>query len=112
MSFIEMKEWDTLSLSCEYTEDDGTPINLTDICIGAEIRKFYGGTPIFMKVVIVDSAGGKFILEIEKDRLLPSNYKVDLLFQDKIDLATLSSETFGIKVLPAITTPEALQCQI
>ena len=110
MSCIEIKEWDTLSLTCEYKNDEGVPIDLSDICIGSELRKYYGGEPVTLDVAISNASDGVFVLTKPDVRLSPSIYKIDILFKDKLDDSILSSDTFELKVLPSITNTEAFVC--
>lgn len=110
MPSITIREWDTLTLTCKYVDDEGLPINLNGFCIGCEIKIFYSGKPIMLDITVIDALSGQFIISKPNLKLIPANYIVDIMFKDIVDNSIISSDTFEIQVVPAITSPEALVC--
>lgn len=106
LATIKMKEWDTVALRCQYLQDDDTPLSLEGVTIKSSIKNYYNSPPYILRVEIVDKDSGTFTLHCEESRLLPTKYKVDILFQNTQTQTRISSDTFELLVLPAITSPE------
>lgn len=106
MSAIRVKEWDTIALRCMYQQNDGTPITLSGVEILSSMKPYYGGLPHHMRVEVEDEALGIFTLYSDEEHLSPAKYLVDILFQNTLTLTRISSETFEVMVVPAITSPK------
>lgn len=105
MNYIEVKEYDTLRLSCEYQDEDGVPLSLADVNIESDMRSTNGGEAIDLVVEVMDIVGGVFILTSSIVHILPRDYKVDIMFRDKLTNNIITSETFIVRVLHSITVP-------
>lgn len=104
-SVICIKEYDTVAISCEYLQDDGTPINLNDIKITADLKPQSSGSFYMMSVDRVDAAQGRFVLSPNTERLDVGAYQIDVLFERISTERRVSSDTFILQVNAAVTTP-------
>lgn len=103
---ICVKQYDTIAIRCEYLDDTGAPLNLAGITIKSELvadNSESSPTPIVMVVTVTDAAQGIFELTLPDPTLNIGSYKADILFTKAGN--RLSSETFALRVVSAITKP-------
>ena len=103
---ICVNQYDTIAIRCEYLDDTGLPINLTGITIKSNLvadNSDPSPTPIVMTVTVVNATQGVFELSPPNSSLNIGSYKADILFTKTG--SRLSSETFALRVVSAITTP-------
>lgn len=105
MNYIEVKEYDTLRLSCEYQDEDSVPLSLAEVNIESDMRSIGDKTPIDLVVEMGDVVGGVFILTSPLIHILPRDYKIDIMFRDKVSNNIITSETFIVRVLHSVTIP-------
>lgn len=105
LSTVNIKEYDSLIIYCEYTDDAGVPLNLDGITIFSDIKSELGILQDNLVTTITNSSGGKFFLTPTCDSFRAGLYKVDILFINTVTQMRVSSETFKINVGAAITTP-------
>ena len=102
---ISVKEYDTIAIHCQYLDDNGAPISLTNTNITADIKSYDSKVIEHLIVEITNITNGVFILTAEKSDLAPNKYLIDVLFESKSSGRRVSSETFYLRVNPAITKP-------
>lgn len=105
-SQLTIKEYDTLAIVCEYQDDDGTPLNLDDTTIIADINATSGGLKESLSVDI-SSELGRFTLSRTVDHLALGSYRIDILFTNTVTGRRVASETFALNVDKSITLPRA-----
>lgn len=98
-----VKEFDTVVFTCQYLDDKNKPTDLTDITIKANMQSLSGRLVDTLDVIIDDAVNGIFILKPTIDRLPIGTHSIDILFEK--NGSRVSSDTFGITVVKAITTP-------
>lgn len=107
MNYIEVKEYDTLRLSCEYQDEDGVPLSLVDIIIESDMRSIGDKDPIDLIVEMQDINNGVFVLVNPDIHIPPRDYKVDIMFKGILG-NIITSETFVVRVLRSITKPSGV----
>ena len=103
---ICIKQYDTIAIRCEYLDDTGAPLNLSGIAIRSDLVSDYADgdtTPKAMTVSVIDAANGVFELSLPDAALSVGRYRADVLFT-KAD-NRVSSETFVVRIVSAITKP-------
>jgi hypothetical protein len=104
---IYHKRGDTLSLSCQWTDSNNTPINLTGYTITSQVRAV--GFVDDLTIVITSAVSGQFVLSATATDTSTwpvtssqaSRTFCDVQFQVGSDV--VSSETFQVIVLEDIT---------
>lgn len=102
---IVIKQYDTFAISCEYSDDEGTPIALDDLTITADFMNTAGTVVDSFIVAITDAAAGLFDLITTKDRFDPGTYRTDLLITHAT--GRVSSDTLTVTIVPAVTAPRS-----
>lgn len=103
---ITIKEHDSLSIVCTYTEDDGSPTDMTGIEIQADIRSLSGNFITSLTSEYTDIRKGKFTITSDKEDMFRGKYLIDILFS--LGDERVASDTFHLIVLPSITTPRGI----
>lgn len=103
MHTICLKQYDTVSIVCEYLDDLGQPVNLTGTTIKSNLIASSGGAIRSFTVVNTNLSKGVFELKLPDASLAVGTYKADILFTDA--QKRLSSDAFALNVIGAITTP-------
>ncbi|WP_230656870.1 phage baseplate upper protein [Psychrobacter sp. I-STPA10] len=98
-----IKEYDTLTIACQYLDDDKQPLSIADIEIKSEMRGPSGHLVDTLAVRIDDIEQGRFTLSPTLEKLPTGTHKLDILFIKQGQ--RISSQTFTIVVHPAITKP-------
>lgn len=108
---LTLKAGDTLLQDGSYTEDNGTPVNLTGSLLTAQVRSVDGGSPAgllaSLTITITNAVLGQFTLgatATQTGAWPPGRYTCDLRVEDSGG-SVLHSESFGVWVQPAVTTP-------
>lgn len=105
MECIEIKEYDTLRISMEYQDADGVSLPLTNTLVTSTMQSVNYAVPMFLNVEQLDVTAGTFVLTTDIEHIIPTDYRADVLFEDIITGTRIASETFGIKVIHAVTKP-------
>ena len=105
MSIIEIKEYDTLRIACQYQDPNGNPLPISDVDIESDMTTIGGMDRTDLAVEIVSESIGSFVLTSNQDRLIPRNYSIDIIFIDKIARTRVTSETMTVRVLRSVTKP-------
>lgn len=103
---LNIKEYDTLAIVCEYQDDDGTPLDLNSMAIIADINATSGALNEPLNVD-VSSEVGRFTLSRTDDHLPLGSYRIDILFTNTETGRRVASETFTLNVSKSITLPRA-----
>ena len=105
-SQLNIKEYDTLAIVCEYQDDDGSLLDLNNMTIIADINATSGG---FKEPLNVDVSSelGRFTLSRTAEYLPLGSYRIDILFTNTDTGRRVASETFALNVNKAITLPRA-----
>ena len=98
-----IKQFDSIAISCAYSDDTGAPRNLSGVTILSQIRSPSGALISDMVVSITDAAGGLFTMRPAADKLPVGVHNVDVLFE--INAQRVASETFTLTIVSAVTTP-------
>lgn len=102
---IAIKEYDTVDISCQYAADDNSPVSISGINILADIKTYDGKVVESLIVNIINADTGKFSLTTESRHLAPNKYVIDVMFESKVTGKRISSDTFVLRVNPAVTKP-------
>jgi len=105
---ITIKQYDSLSILCRYTEDDGTVTNLTGTKVEVDVKTLSG---ILISNLIVDASDiglGEFTISSDLVSIYPGKYLIDILFTDLLSEDRVASETFQLLVNPSITIPRGI----
>ena len=100
---ISVKQYDTLAIHCEYSDDDGTPLSIAGVAVYADMQSMAGVVVDRLSVDIIDIDNGRFELIPSVDAYAPGTYKIDVLFEQ--NGRRVSSETFMLTVNTAVTAP-------
>lgn len=103
---ISVKQYDTLAISCQYTNDDGTPIALGAVSIAADMQSMAGVVVDRLAVTVTDNNAGRFELLPTVSKFDVGTYKIDVLFEQ--NERRVSSETFMLNITSAVTAPRPL----
>lgn len=106
MSIIEIKEYDTLRIACQYQDPSGNPLSISDVDIVSDMTTIHGKDRIDLTVEIVDEIDGSFVLTCNQDKLIPREYNIDIIFIDKMARTRVTSETMMVRVLRSVTKPD------
>ena len=105
---IPLKQGDTLLWECEYTNDAGSAVDLTNYTIKCQARDSYNLDTILFDlsigsgITVHTPLEGKFRIEInDTTTFKEGNYKIDI--QYSIDNIIKSSETFTLIIEKDIT---------
>ena len=105
MSIIEIKEYDTLRITCQYQDLNGNPLSVSDVDIESDMTTINGMDRTDLTVEVVDESVGSFVLTSTQDRLIPRDYNIDIIFIDKVARTRVTSETMTVRVLRSVTKP-------
>lgn len=105
MSIIEIKEYDTLRIACQYQDPSGNPLSISDVDIESDMTTIHGKDRTDLTVEIVDEIAGSFVLTNNQDKLSPREYNIDIIFIDKMTRTRVTSETMMVRVLQSVTKP-------
>ena len=97
----KIKEYDSVTIHCQYLDDNDLPLSLADIQIKAELRGISGKLVDTLEVTIDDLDNGRFTLRPTVSPLPVGALNADALFTKHGK--RVSSETFTITVHPAVT---------
>lgn len=97
---INIKEYDTFALACDYTDDMGKAISLDDLDITADMQSSSLSEQL---TVTKMPETGRFTLSRVADHLPFGQYQIDILFSTAHTRHRVASETFNINVNRAIT---------
>lgn len=103
---ISVKQYDTLAIHCEYTDDDGVPLSIKGVAIYADMQNMAGVVIDRLGVDIIDMDNGRFELLPSVPSFEPGTYKIDVLFEQ--NGRRVSSETFMLSVTSAVTKPRRM----
>lgn len=103
---ISVKQYDTLAIHCEYSDDDGTPLSIAGVAIYADMQNMAGVVVDRLSVDIIDIDTGRFELVPSAPSYEVGTYKIDVLFEQ--DGRRVSSETFMLSVTSAVTKPRGM----
>ena len=98
-----IKQYDTIVLTCRYSDTLNEPRSLTGITIKSQIRSKMGALIDTLSVDIVDSGAGVFTLKPGISPLPIGSHIVDILLTDATGAA--HSDTFTLNIIPAVTAP-------
>ena len=101
---LNIKEYDTIAIVCEYQGDDGSPLDLNGITIIADINSVL---MVLIEPLNVDATSdtGRFTLSRTVNHLIVGQYRIDILFTNTSTGRRVSSETFILNVNRAVTIP-------
>lgn len=105
MNTIEVKEYDTLRISCEYQDNDGLPLSLDGIDVQSTMRSLNNQYSHTLGIELSDVAQGKFVLTSDVTRFVPTVYNVDVSFLETSSGSRITSETFNVNVIQGVTIP-------
>ena len=108
MSIIEIKEYDTLRIACQYQDPSGNPLSISDVDIESDMTTIHGKDRTDLTVEIVDEIAGSFVLTNNQDKLSPREYNIDIIFIDKMARTRVTSETLMVRVLRSVTKPDGV----
>ena len=108
MSIIEIKEYDTLRIACQYQDPSGNPLSISDVDIESDMTTIHGKDRTDLTVEIVDEIAGSFVLTCNQDKLIPREYNIDIIFIDKMARTRVTSETLMVRVLRSVTKPDGV----
>ncbi|MFK4001703.1 hypothetical protein ACI2I3_10185 [Psychrobacter namhaensis] len=108
MNTIDVKEYDSLRISCEYQDNDGQPLSLDGIAIESTMQSLNNQYKHTLGIEMSDMALGQFVLTSDAERILPTLYKVDVSFLESSSGARITSETFNVNVKNAVTVPSGV----
>ena len=98
-----IKQYDSIAITCSYTDVDGTAKDLRGVSIASQIRANSGALISDMGISITDAAGGLFTMRPSADHLPIGRHNIDVLFS--INGQRVASNTFTITIDPAVTAP-------
>ena len=101
-----MKEYDTLTLVCDYRDNEGALVDLSDVDITADIKSSDGNLYEPLVVKKYHSLGG-FGLSRVANYLPAGEYLAEVLFTQRSVTHRVASDTFYIVVEQAITLPRS-----
>jgi len=105
MEYIEIKEYDTLRITMEYQDTDGVPLPLTNTLVTSTMQSINYAVPIKLNIEQLDILAGNFLLTADIAHIMPTDYRIDVLFEDVTTGTRIASETFGVKVIHSVTIP-------
>lgn len=108
MNAIAVKEYDTLRISCEYQDDMGHPLSLEMINIEARMTSTNNHYSQPLNVEMSNRAKGMFVLASENNHIMPTLYKVDVMFLEVASGNRITSDTFNVSVLESVTIPDGV----
>lgn len=103
---INVKEYDTIHIFCQYLDDDDIGIDLEGVNISSKVSSLGGTVYHTFDVHISDKSKGEFILFLGEGLLKEGRYLVDILFSSELTRRKVSSDTFQIDVVKSITMGE------
>lgn len=98
-----VKQYDTIVLTCTYSDSLNKPRSLDGITIKSQIRSKMGVLIDTLIVDLIDSSAGVFTLTPGITPLPIGIHSIDILFTDATGAA--HSETFTLSIVPAVTAP-------
>lgn len=102
---IYIKEYDSLHIIGEYTDDFGAAISLQGIMVSSDIKTLGGLVIDNLSSVVATPSNGQFILTGTKNQYPAGSYLLDILFENTLSGMTVASETFKLVVSNSITIP-------
>lgn len=96
-----IKEYDSITIACQYKDDDGLPLSLAGVEIKSEMRTQNSALIDELEVTVSDVDQGLFHLRPTKTRLPTGYHNIDILFTKNGN--RISSDTFHITVSRAVT---------
>ena len=96
-----IKEFDSITIACQYTDDSGKPLSIEGVDIKSEMRNSSNKLIDNLLVTVSDEVSGLFTLEPTLERLPIGNHKIDVLFRK--EGFKVSSDTFYLSVSKAVT---------
>lgn len=106
---IEIKEYDTLRISCEYQDPIGNPLTIADVDIEADMTTLNGMDRMDFGVERINESGGEFVLTSMAKRLIPRDYNIDIIFTDRISNTRVTSTSMVVRVLRSVTIPSEVK---
>ena len=102
---ISIKEYDTLAIHCQYLNDNGMPISLSNTNVIADIKSYDNKIVEHLIVDVTNTEQGVFVMTTENATLAPNKYLIDVLFESASSGRRVASETFYLRANPAVTKP-------
>ena len=102
---ISVKEYDTIAIHCQYLNDNGAAISLANTNVIADIKSYDNEILEHLIVSVIDTEQGIFVMTTENGSLAPNKYLIDVLFESATSGRRVASETFYLRVNPAVTKP-------
>lgn len=96
-----IKEFDSITITCQYTDDSGKPLSIEGVDIKSEMRNSSNKLIDDFDVTVKDAVKGIFQLRPTLDRLPLGQHKIDVMFSKQG--LRLSSETFYVSIAKAVT---------
>lgn len=96
-----IKEYDSVLISCRYTNSAGEPRDLAGVTIKSEVRSAVGVLIDTLNVTVTDAVNGEFNMVPTVDKLPVGTHKIDVLFTE--GSIRIASETFTIRIVEAVT---------
>jgi len=96
-----IKEFDSVTIACQYTDGSGRPLSIEGVDIKSEMRSVTNKFIDNLEVTVSDEVNGLFHLRPTLDRLPVGQHRVDVLFIKHG--FRISSETFYVSVSKAVT---------
>lgn len=102
---INIKEYDSVAIHCQYSDDNNIPKSLEGIKINSDIMSEDKEYNRQLEVKIVNSETGEFVLFSNSISLAAKRYLIDVLFETIETERRISSESFILNVHAAVTKP-------
>lgn len=96
-----IKEFDSITIACQYTDDSGKPLSIEGVDIKSEMRNSSNKLIDNLVVTVSDEVNGLFHLRPTLNRLPLGQHKIDVLFSKHG--FRISSETFYVAISKAVT---------
>lgn len=98
-----IKQYSTIEILCKYQDDDGLALSLAGMTIKSDIHTSRNEYIDSFDIVVLDEAGGVFMMTPTISKLPADTLKIDIVFEK--DGKIVTSDTFTIDVEVAITNP-------
>ena len=98
---MNIKEYDSITIACQYKDDDGFPLSLDGVDIKSELRTQHNVLIDRLEVTVSDEDQGLFHLRPTRRRLPIGKHNIDVMFSK--NGFRISSETFQIAVIKSVT---------
>ena len=103
MSVICIKLGQTLLLTAQCVQDDGTPVDITGVTLASQVQDANASLVATLTVTIVDAANGQFTLSAPTADWPLGVLNCDVRYAQ--NGAIIFSQTFQFLVVPSITAP-------